>query len=82
MPASAIYVGRPTRWGNFPARVCCVTDRYRATELYRSWIASVASEAWKADVRRELGGHDLVCWCPFDEPCHADVLLELANGAN
>ena len=27
----------------------------------------------------ELRGHDLACWCPLDGPCHADVLLELAN---
>jgi hypothetical protein len=26
-----------------------------------------------------LRGHDLACWCPLDQPCHADVLLELAN---
>ena len=31
------------------------------------------------DVRRELGGKDLACWCPPAEPCHADVLLEVAN---
>ncbi len=30
----------------------------------------------------ELRGHDLACWCPLDQPCHADVLLELANGDN
>lgn len=29
--------------------------------------------------RNELGGHDLACWCRLDQPCHADVLLELAN---
>ncbi|RNL66260.1 DUF4326 domain-containing protein [Nocardioides marmoriginsengisoli] len=29
--------------------------------------------------RTELIGRDLVCWCPLDQPCHADVLLELAN---
>lgn len=29
--------------------------------------------------RYELGGRDLACWCPLDQPCHADVLLELAN---
>lgn len=27
----------------------------------------------------ELRGKDLVCWCPLEEPCHADVLLEWAN---
>lgn len=30
-------------------------------------------------IRAELAGHDLACWCRPDQPCHADVLLELAN---
>lgn len=34
-----------------------------------------------AEIRAELAGKDLACWCPLDEPCHADVLLELANGS-
>lgn len=29
--------------------------------------------------RLELAGRDLACWCPLDQPCHADVLLEIAN---
>lgn len=32
-------------------------------------------------IRDHLAGHDLACWCPLDQPCHADVLLELANPA-
>jgi len=28
---------------------------------------------------RELRGKNLACWCPLDQPCHADVLLRLAN---
>jgi len=32
------------------------------------------------DVRRELRGKALACWCRLDAPCHADVLLEIANG--
>jgi hypothetical protein len=31
------------------------------------------------DVRRELAGKDLACWCPLDRPCHGDVLLRFAN---
>nr|WP_250776399.1 DUF4326 domain-containing protein [Rhodococcus sp. MSC1_016] len=31
------------------------------------------------EIRSELAGKDLACWCPDDQPCHADVLLELAN---
>lgn len=26
-----------------------------------------------------IRGKNLACWCPLDDPCHADVLLELAN---
>lgn len=31
------------------------------------------------DVRAALRGRDLACWCPLDQPCHADVLLDVAN---
>jgi hypothetical protein len=31
-------------------------------------------------IRVHLAGKDLACWCPLDQPCHADVLLEIANG--
>ena len=31
------------------------------------------------DRLHELRGKNLACWCPLDQPCHADVLLELAN---
>jgi hypothetical protein len=30
-------------------------------------------------IEQLLRGKDLACWCKLDEPCHADVLLELAN---
>lgn len=29
--------------------------------------------------RMSLCGEHLACWCPLDQPCHADVLLEIAN---
>jgi hypothetical protein len=32
-----------------------------------------------ADVRAELAGRDLACWCPLGEVCHADVLLAVAD---
>lgn len=31
------------------------------------------------EAKRLLRGKNLACWCPLDQPCHADVLLELAN---
>ena len=35
----------------------------------------------KDEIRAELAGHDLMCWCGLDLPCHADVLLDIANSA-
>ena len=36
-------------------------------------------ETWRAPDVTPLRGKNLACWCPLDQPCHADVLLELAN---
>ena len=85
MPAEAVYVGRPTKFGN-PFRpgdgVCQSTKD--AVEKYRLWIETGANYAGdQAPPTTEeiagLQGKDLACWCKAGEPCHADVLLELAN---
>lgn len=136
-PEGAVYVGRPTKWGNpyplgGPYGLACTPGaitgldweyedrisaagmrhdyhhpggrvthceisnltRAQAVALYREiltgnpkhfrdprWLRigprdePVTIEA----VRAELAGRDLVCWCPLGQPCHADVLLEIAN---
>ncbi|SFT52996.1 protein of unknown function [Geodermatophilus amargosae] len=56
-------------------RVVRCPDRATAVEWYRRWADSAHAE----QARQLLAGRDLACWCPVDEPCHADVLLELAN---
>jgi hypothetical protein len=48
------------------------TFKWPKGKIPREWITM-------ADVVRELRGKDLACWCPLDQPCHADVLLEIAN---
>lgn len=86
MPEGAIYVGRPGYWGN-PFRIgddiarCygggTVASRERAVELFREYLRLNPIVA--NDARRRLRGFNLACWCPLSEPCHADVLLEVAN---
>lgn len=53
----------------------------RAVALYRRMV-----EAWSpektAEVREALAGRNLMCWCAEGAECHADVLLELANGGD
>lgn len=79
------YVGRPSKWGN-PARLnrrivwgnldCCPQTPQEAVCFYRQWIVWQFTQA---ELQEELGDKNLACWCPLDQPCHADVLLELAN---
>jgi len=71
-PPGAVYVGRPTKWGN-PFSVA-EHGREEAVRLYRQHVADRHDE-----IRRELAGKDLMCWCPLGSTCHADVLLEIAN---
>lgn len=77
MPEGAIYVGRPTKWGN-PFTVAEYGQR-AALGNYRCRIAGLV--AIGARNLNELRGQDLACWCPLDQACHADVLLEIANAA-
>ena len=135
LPAGAVSVARPTKWGNpfgyqkrtglarYPAAlgegaweyegrvsaagmrhdyhhadgritVCHVRYMTRAevVETYRRALTGDLTPAmWSAspsgrfltvtveDVHRELAGRDLACWCKLTEPCHADVLLAIAN---
>lgn len=72
--------------GAFGMLYTCTTkefadDRYtlietpeQAVEWFR-WYVTAYPPSWMSELR----GKDLACWCPLDQPCHADVLLELAN---
>jgi hypothetical protein len=112
LPKDAVYVGRPTKWGN-PFRAgrdacgrwgiyLCERPEYAlmgkssereakagAVRLYRAYLDNDGSQACairdsggaflKVLAKEELKGKQLACWCREGEPCHADVLLEIAN---
>lgn len=132
MPEGAVFVGRPTLWGNpwQPGKHGCpnsvhlrdhdpdadygvrmdalwwrpigaTTGPADAVETYRLWLIDGVPSwtlmknspnvfALGVDILTwnrmriiatmpDLRGHDLACRCPLDRPCHADVLLEMAN---
>ncbi len=64
-------MGRPSKWGN-PYTIPMHGNREQVIAAYRSLIVDNERDL------AELRGKDLVCWC-YPLPCHADVLLELAN---
>ena len=73
-PANTVYVGRGTRWGN-PFLASNEGGPQKAVDLYAAHL----SAPFNAAARTHLAGKNLMCWCPLSEPCHAEVLLELAN---
>jgi len=88
MPPNTVKVDRTTKWGNpfivgksGGAFSPMVKDRRHAYLLFKSIAAD--NEKLVADARAELRGKNLACWCPKPDPyedcCHAAVLLEIAN---
>lgn len=94
MPPNTVYVGSGSVWGN-PYRVtktangCWKVERagFDATlfepnrKLEALKFAVNMFGIYMQNYHRvtDLRGKNLACWCPLDQPCHADVLLELAN---
>lgn len=53
----------------------------QVVEQHRMWLERMRDEEPERfeSLIAPLRGKNLACWCPLDQPCHADVLLELAN---
>lgn len=92
MPENTVKVDRSTKWGNpYKAGIHC--DQQHAVDCHymlvktgkeakSAPVADYSPLAYYAVIRHEIGelrGKNLGCWCALDAPCHADVLLELAN---
>ncbi len=76
LPTSAVVVTRPTKWGN-PHSL--ELGRAEAVRRYHEDLLAGRLAVTVEDVKRELRGHDLACYCPLEEPCHPDILLAVAN---
>ena len=86
MPEGAVYVGRPTVWQNpfgpvgSAASITCDTPE-EAVRLHREMVAGECAAVRRVPVYiQQLRGKVLACWCRLDQPCHADLLLRIANG--
>lgn len=77
LPKGAVVVARPTKWGN-PYKINGLTRAQSVAKYRRDFLAGKLKVS-PEDARRELAGRDLACWCPLDGPCHANVLIEIAN---
>lgn len=94
LPPNTVVVARPTIWGNPFKLENAIEAGYRdpqtaVVDAFRSWLNgnpwACGSDHYTAKRSTilarlpELRGKNLACWCKPGQPCHADVLLELAN---
>ena len=89
IPTNTVRVARPSLWGN-PFKVGVDGDAAECVRKFREWLlpykhgddldAYLCAEANIKAVQNDLRGKNLACWCPIGSACHADVLLEIANG--
>ncbi len=75
----AVKVDRTNeRFGN-PFRVDEKHTALKVVDMFREMISCKEMQGLRDDIRDDLRGKNLACWCKLDQPCHADVLLQLAN---
>ena len=97
MPENALYVGRPTKWGNpfkvgkmyFPTDEIILNPFNPKMEMCKD--IDQCLELYKEHLNRELKygrlkldelkGKDLACFCSLSDKCHVDVLLEAVSSA-
>ena len=91
MPPNTVSVTRPGFWGNpfywKEGKEIGGKEWAKgiAVELFRDWIHNPERYPERPkppplpEIRRRLKGKNLACFCKADEPCHADVLLGIAN---
>jgi hypothetical protein len=84
IPPDAIYIGRPTIWGN-PWKIQKGSPRRYVIGKYREWLEGTLHiprlEEQRQEILRrlpELKGKYVWCYCA-PAACHGDVLVELAN---
>ena len=80
-----MVVARPSRWGN-PFKVGPDRTQFQAVWAFETWLTKDHVHAgipgrkeWILEHLCELRGKNLACWCKPGTPCHADVLLRMAN---
>lgn len=96
MPPNTVKVARPSKWGN-PFKIgnsrCGylggglyteqkIADHATAVQFFREML-DYTDRNYPSDAEiTTLRGKNLACWCNPGEPCHADVLLEIANAGD
>ena len=77
-PDNTVYVTRPGKWGN-PYKVGKDGNAAECVEKFEAMMNTAMQLSRMREAVETLRGKNLGCYCPLNAPCHADVLLRLAN---
>lgn len=96
MPENTVYVGSPSKWGNQFKIGDTITSKKMGIDVdynlklqvngqcvlaFHYWLDNTNDGAKiKELAKNELQGKNLACFCALNQPCHADILLKVANG--
>jgi len=85
MPPNTVYVGRGSKFGN-PFKITEDRTAAETVTAFKIWLTVDGVHAGIPEKKaaildniEEIRGKDLACWCKIGKPCHADILLEIAN---
>lgn len=80
VPANAVYIGRPSRWGN-PFHLNRDGTRDEVVAMYEDWLKiQIATGRISQTDLASLHGKDLVCFCA-PRKCHGHILEKYAEEA-
>ncbi|MFF5567672.1 DUF4326 domain-containing protein [Streptomyces sp. NPDC012623] len=84
LSTACAYVGPRSRYANpftagVPSPLGPPMDAAESVDLFAATLRGPVGRYYAARFARALRGLDLMCTCLLDAPCHADVLLRLAN---
>lgn len=77
-----VYIGRPSKWGNpFSSKPGIakfqVSTKVESLNKHRDWI--LANTDFMDEIKQELRGKVLGCWCENPLACHGYILWKVAN---
>jgi hypothetical protein len=73
IPDNAVLVARPSRYGS-PFKIGKDGTREQVLAKYEAWLDQKLKE--EPSFLEPLKGKNLVCYCPLDLACHADIILK------
>ena len=72
-----VYIGRPSKWGN-PFVIGKDGSREEVIQKYEKWIMSDENATLRTQIKKELKGKVLGCWCK-PKACHGDILARIVD---